>query len=94
MSVPTRHCGDAPLSRAVLRRTWWARTIQPLPDLTSTATEGENADMRRLRILTIIPLVAGLLFAGAATTAAQSGAPVIPSVPGMGDLPFVDAGFP
>ena len=50
--------------------------------------------MRRLRILTAIPLVAGLLFAGAATTAAQSGVPGIPSVPGLGSLPYVNAGFP
>jgi len=49
--------------------------------------------MRRLRVLTVIPLVAGLLFAGAATTAAQSGAPVIPGVPSV-NLPYVDAGFP
>ena len=49
--------------------------------------------MRRLRVLTVVPLVAGLLFAGAATTAAQSGAPVIPGVPSM-NLPYVDAGFP
>jgi hypothetical protein len=48
--------------------------------------------MRRLRILTAIPLVAGLLFAGAATTAAQS-SPIIPSFPGMGDLPYIAAGF-
>jgi len=48
--------------------------------------------MGRLRVLTAIPLVAGLLFAGAASTAAQSGAPVIPGVPSM-NLPYVDAGF-
>ena len=50
--------------------------------------------MRRLRILTAIPLVAGLLFAGAATASAQTGIPGIPSVPGLGDLPYVNAGFP
>ena len=49
--------------------------------------------MRPLRVLTAIPLVAGLLFAGAATASAQS-APVIPSVPGLGNLPYVNAGFP
>ena len=49
--------------------------------------------MRRLRVLTVIPLVAGLLFAGAATAAAQPGAPVIPGVPSL-NLPYVDAGFP
>ena len=49
--------------------------------------------MRRLRVLAVVPLVAGLLFAGAATTAAQSGAPVIPGVPSL-NLPYVDAGFP
>ena len=48
--------------------------------------------MRPLRVLTAIPLVAGLLFAGAATAAAS--APGIPSVPGIGSLPYIDAGFP
>ena len=53
--------------------------------------------MRRLRILVAVPLLATLLFAGAAPTSAAS--PTIPGLPGLGGLPglngapYINYGF-